>query len=157
MCSGQRRLVELSTTEDKIEEWGLDWHRRLGRPRIGVALSKNGPHRGKGWRITPASPPDSQRDCNSNRSDTLQNLSNFTLSRCVRGLYAYFYARSVLLLPKALHPLPPRFDPLRTEGELFRGGMERSCGALRGFRFEHPRGLSEVTKPSEFFAIFQSF
>lgn len=65
LCSGQRRLVELSTTGRIMPGWGgLDGHRRL--PRIGVALvEKRFPtERAKGWRAAPASPPDSQ--CNSN-------------------------------------------------------------------------------------------
>lgn len=67
LCSGQRRLVELSTTRRIMPGWGgLDGHRRLPCSRIGVApVEKRFPtERAKGWRGAPASPPDSQ--CNSN-------------------------------------------------------------------------------------------
>lgn len=114
----------------KRERRGLDVHRRLGWPRIGVALSKNGPHRAKGSRGAPASPPDSQRRHNSNRTNAIyrRTFQTWLLSDALEGhpflwtLHLAFTARSVFYSSSSSLERVQTKDP--------KVYLERSCKGL---------------------------
>lgn len=66
LCSGQRRLVELSTTEDKVEEGASTGIGAFSALALAYLSRKTGPVQRK----APASPPDSPCQCNSD-SDSI--------------------------------------------------------------------------------------